>query len=356
MCRPERAGAFPVPCRPCALLLILVCLLFAGCLDFAQDKEKKAAVSTQEVQTQTSANAEPAPAATPSAKPEERVVSVYALSTPLPPASPEELDLAQRQVDYANRADKGLTSLCGRYPLLIMMGVQEYRDSYTTLSFGREAPAATCLARAITPPKGLFSAEDSEALRTHIATMDRQRESMRRNYASLRAYVKDTSIVDDGKKGRQLTGQIEKSYLAYAAALEAYKTLLDARAAQAQDVILRDHPLRDHVQLATDMVSILRRVADGLEVTDPDPASLDEPIARLRADITRAERLPFPIAGATEMYYRNFLKDARSLLALLLRGQLESFHPDVRTALNSQWASCRQKYNAFVDALAGERG
>lgn len=343
MCRHGRPGALP---GPVALLVLCLCLVLAGCLDFGQDKDKKAAEDAQET-VQTEAPAAP--------EPEEKVLSVYALSAPLPPASPEEIDLAQRQIDYANSADKGLTSLCGRYPLLIMMGVQEYRDTYTTLSFGKEVPAATCLAKAITPPKGIFSDEDREVLRYHIVTMDRQRESMRKDYASLRAYVKDTSIVDDGKRGRQLVQQIEKSYQAYAAALEAYKTLLDARAAQAQDTILRDHPLRDHVQLAADMVSILRRVADGLEVTDPDPASLEEPVARLRADITRAERLPFPIAGATEMHYRNFLKDVRSLLALVLRGQLESFHHDVRTALNTQWSSCRQKYNAFVDALAQGR-
>lgn len=340
MCSVMRAGrGFPV----LALVLCLLVAFSAGCREEAGEKKEAAGAGQVE-------KAVPL-AQKPEAKPEEKV-TVYALSAPEPPASAEELDLAQRRIDYVNRADRHLASLCGRYPQLIMLGVEEYRNSYTTLGFGREEPSATCMARTLAPPSGLFDKEESRQIEKHLAAMDRQRESMDRDYEKLRAYVKDTSIVDDGKLGRKLVGQIEKSFRAYAQELEGFRSMLDSRASQAQDTLLRDHPLRDHVRLAMDMVSIVRRIADGLEVTEPDPKSLDKPIARLRADIDRAERLPFAVPGATEMYYRHFLKDARGLLALLLRGQIESFHAEVRSALNAQWSQCRQNYNAFVDALA----
>ena len=337
MCSNEAAGRGNT-----LLVLLALCLLlalFSGCREESGEEKKPEAVKTVQappVEEQKS----------------EEKVAVYALSAPLPPASAEELAVAQRRVDYANIADRELSSLCGRYPQLIMLGVEEYRNSYTTLGFGKDKPSATCMAYAIAPARGVFEPEETAELKRLLAEMDRLRQDMDRDYESLREYVKDTSIVDDGRLGRKLAAQIEKSYRTYAQSLEKYRSMVESRAAQAQDTILRDHPLRDHVRLATDMVSILRRIADGLEVTDPDPASLDEPIARLREDITRAERLPFPVPGATEMHYRHFLKDARGLLALLLRGQIESFHTEVRTSLNAQWSSCRKKYNAFVDALA----
>lgn len=335
------------------LALCLLLALFAGCRDKTEEEKSPKAEKGVEAPLVEEQKPRAQPQAQPQSQlgPEERG-TVYALSEPLPPASAEELALAQRRVDYANIADRELSSLCGRYPQLIMLGVEEYRNSYTTLGFGKDKPSATCMAYGIAPARGVFDPEETAELKRLLAEMDRLRQDMDRDYESLRSYVKDTSIVDDGRLGSRLAGQIEKNYRAYAQSQEKYRSIVESRAAEAQDTILRDHPLRDHVRMAADMMSILRRIADGLEVSDPDPASLDKPIARLREDITRAERLPFPVPGATEMHYRHFLKDARGLLALLMRGQLESFHVQVRTSLNAQWSSCRQKYNAFVDALA----
>ena len=56
--------------------------------------------------------------------------------------------------------------------------------------------------------------------------------------------------------------------------------------------------------------------------------------------------------GEPEMYYRQFLKGARAMLAIFRRGQLESFHEGVRQSLNEEWNACKGRYNAFVDALA----
>ena len=284
-------------------------------------------------------------------------VRVYALSEPLPAASPEELARAQAIVDYANRSGRVLGSLCGGYPFLIMTGVAEYRQNYVTLSFGIDPPSAQCARKELDPPKNVFGSEtgdkDIEAeLEKALQQMDRQRESMRKDYEKLRDYVADTSIVDDGVLGRRLCTSIEKAYRAYAEALERFQSRVDNEAARAQDTMLRDHPLRDHVRLVMKMVSLIRRQADRLAVSEPDPASLEEPIRELSEDIDLAEHLPFPMPGEPEMYYRQFLKGARAMLAIFRRGQLESFHEGVRQSLNEEWNACKGRYNAFVDALA----
>lgn len=319
------------------LLCLGLCGL-GGCFDGDEPSSERSANATAAKEAPAPAPAQP--------------VRVYALSDPLPPASPEEAAKAQAVVDYVNRVGRELTGLCGRYPALIMLGVEEYRNTYGTLDFGTDAPSATCAARGLSPKKGVLGEEDEKKAEEALTAMDRLRGSMRADYEALRRYVANPDIVDDGRKGRALVASIEKSWKAYGAAMEDLHTLLDARAGEAQATLLRGHPLRDHVLLAGEVVGIFRRQADRLALGDPDPGSLDAPLKTLEEDITRGERLPFPVAGEPEMHYRTFLKDARAMTEILKRGQLESFHRKVRDELNARWVECRAHYNAFVDALA----
>lgn len=286
---------------------------------------------------------------------EGEVLRVYALSEPGPAPSAEELAHAQRVVDYANLADKAFNGLCGRYVDFFKLGLAEYALTFSTLSFGVDKPSATCLKKALAPSRDLLPEEERAKIVKDLETMDALREGMHKDYESLRAYVRDVEVVDDGKKGKAIVGKIEKALSGYADALESYQALVDKAAAEAQDVMLRDHPLRDHVRLATHMISIFRKIAERIALHDPDPGWLDEPFAKLDEEIGTAERLPFPVAGVVEMHYRQFLKAARNLLAVMREGQLESFHPEVRQGINAQWNACRVEYNAFVDALATPR-
>lgn len=283
---------------------------------------------------------------------DEGEVRVYALSEPGPTPTAEELAHAQRVVDYANLADRTFTELCGRYPDFFKLGAAEYRRTYSTLSFGVNRPGASCLKKALEPAEDLLPAEERERVVKALELMDALREDMHKDYEALRAYVKDVDLVDDGKKGQELLGRIERALGQYADALEACQGLVDRAAAEAQDVMLRDHPLRDHVYLATDMIAVFRKIAERIALHDPDPGWLDEPFARLDEEMDRAERIPSPMAGVVEMHYRQFLKAARNLLAVMREGQLESFHPEIRQGINAQWNACRAEYNAFVDALA----
>ena len=281
-----------------------------------------------------------------------RKVRVWVLSEPGPAPSPEELAKAQRMVDYANLADRTMAGLCGRYTDFFKLGLAEYASSFSTLGFGVDKPRAGCLTRALSPSDDLFPDGERARAVKDLETMDALREEMSREYEALRAYVKDGELVDDGKRGRQLVQRIETLLAQYADSLEDYLALVDRAAAEAQDVMLTAHPLRDHVRLATDMVSVIRKVAERIALHDPDPGWLDVPMANLDEEIERAWRLPFPVAGEVEMHYRQFLKAARGLADLMRQGQLESFHPEVRKAMNERWSVCLAEYNAFVDALA----
>ena len=279
-------------------------------------------------------------------------VRVWALSEPGPAPAPEELAKAQRMVDYANLADRTMAGLCGRYTDFFKLGLAEYASSFSTLGFGVDKPQASCLKKALSPSGDLFPDEERARAVKDLETMDALREEMSKEYEALRAYVKDGDLVDDGKKGRQHVKRIETLLAQYADSLEDYQALVDGAAAEAQDVMLKEHPLRDHVRLATDIVSVIRKVAERIALRDPDPGWLDVPMANLDEEIELAWRLPFPVAGETEMHYRQFLKAARGLVELMRQGQIESFRPEVRQAMNERWSVCLAEYNAFVDALA----
>ena len=151
------------------VLILALCLLFAlfaGCRDKTEEEKSPKAEKGVEAPLVEEQKPRAQPQAQPQSQlgPEERV-TVYALSEPLPPASAEELALAQRRVDYANIADRELSSLCGRYPQLNMLGVEEYRNSYTTLGFGKDKPSATCMAYGIVPARGVFDPEETAELK-----------------------------------------------------------------------------------------------------------------------------------------------------------------------------------------------
>ncbi len=276
----------------------------------------------------------------------EKASAVYALSEPLPPASGAEREAALKIVDYANAADQVLGGLCGVYPERLLDGVETYAEDYVLPKAGRE-PAADCARKALTPPAGLFG--DEKELRERLEEIDAGRVAMGRLYSRLGAYAADKTIVDDGRLGRELSGEFRESHRRFTAAREAFLTRVRKAGNEAQEVLLRGHPLHDHVLLAAELAGRVERLTTGRTL---DAAALDSLVNGLEEGLTRAERLPFPLPGEIEMHYRHFLRKARAVLAQCRRGREETFHSLVRRDLNEAWEACRAEYNAFVDAVA----
>ncbi len=334
----KKAGSRVLFCLLLSLLVLSLALF--GC---KSDKEEEA-----KPQNASSEKADKGSAAKDAQKGD---VKSYALSEPQAPASEEERDHAAQVVEYANNADGFFSKQsCAQEPARIMAGVLLYKQEYTAIVIGDKQPEA-CLRKGLGVPDGLFSEEDAKTINTTLEKMDRQRTSMRSVYDKLCEYIQDPEIVDNGAKGASYTKKIGEYMVGYAKNVTEYRKVVQKAALDAQAVLLKGHPLHDHVLLAMDIASIIRSQAEVIALSEPDPAELDAPLASLEEKITTADRLPFPMAGAPEMYYRHFLKEAAGMAALFRTGQKEAFHTKVREDLNKGWADCQKQYNLFVDEI-----
>ena len=327
----------------CLLCALVLCLGFAGC---KKDEEKG---SGQEASV-----AGPAGKAdgTKAAEKAEGQLKSYALSEPEKPASEEDQDRAMRLVEYANQSDKAFATPCGQEPAHIMAGVLLYKQEFDAF-YLKDRQGESCLRKQLAVPKDVFSDEDTKSLSDSLEKMDEQRTAMRKEYDKLCAYIADPEIVDNGAKGNALTDQIGRHMKSYAEAVIAYRKVLEKASLDAQNVLLKGHPLKDHVLIALDIANLIHKEAEAISLSEPDPEKMDAPLAELEEKITTADRLPFPIAGTPEMHYRHFLKEAAKMAALFRTGQKESFHKKIRTDLNAGWEECSRQYNQFVDAVNG---
>ncbi len=275
----------------------------------------------------------------------------YALSEPGSPATPEERARAVRVIEYANSLDEILSGPCSQDPARVLAGIMLYDREYDVFLLSGKAAPADCLRKALQPPDDVFSAESVDAINMSLTDMDNARAAMRKDYEELCVYVADTAIVDNGVRGEKLTHRIREQLMNYVDASQRFHAAVDREAGAAQDTLLRDHPLRDHVACAMAISAAIRQQAEVIGLSEPDPALLDKPLADLDEKILTAGRLPFPIPGVVEMHYRHYLKEARNVVASMRKGQTEAFHPGVRAEINQAWQACAREYNLFVDAV-----
>lgn len=330
-------GFFALP------LLFVILALAGGCRD---DGEQKPG-SGQEPAAQAESSF-PARQDQPAGE-----TKVYPLTLPGQEASPAERKSAQEAVDYANAAGSVIVDgVCGRYPMHIMRMVEEYRTLFEADRIAGPAPAPGCAAKGVSaPPAAMFGEKNAAAMADDLKAMDSASQSMQEKYRDLQAYVRDRKLKDDGQKGDQLSGDISDAYKKFQAARGHFLEIMDAKAEDAQDVLLRGSPLRAQVRMARRIFGDFRKCAEFITAGEPDQNAMAGLVDRAAADITTAENLPFPVSGEAEMTYRAYLKEARAVEAAFRRGISESFHAPVRTAINTAWQQCGDGYNRFVDAM-----
>ena len=327
--------------RLCFLLGFFLCLAGLGGCDEGREDGRTGAVSGQ-------GSAGTAGTASPSAA--GGGTRVYPLSQPGPEPAPEEREHAEAVVEFANEAGAVVADgLCGRYPLLVMREVQAYRRGYAARHLAVEAPRAGCAAAGVPEPQETVLGSDAESLRADLKAMDGKRASMQAAYAALERYAADRSAIDEGKKGAELAASLEADYEAFARAREHFIAVVNAKAEEAQGVLLRAHPLKAQVLLARRLFEGFRNGADAVGSGEPDAKIMAGILDSIAADLDQAEHLPFPMAGETEMAYRCFLKSARAVLDAFRKGVSASYSQDVRKGINEAWTQCRAQYNVFVD-------
>ena len=331
-----------------ALSALIACLVFVGgCRDDSQQKgTSEQAASEQQEQTQARGEE-------PAAKTASGSAEVYPLTQPGPEATPEEQASAQEAVTYANTAGSVIVDgVCGRYPMQIMRMVEEYKTLFAADRIAGPEPAQDCAVKGVPAPEAaMFGEENAASMSADLKTMDQASRSMQEKYRQLQSYVQDRKIRDDGQKGDQLSGEITASYALFRDARRHFLKIMNAKAEEAQDTLLRSSPLRAQVRMARRIFEDFRQCAEFISAGEPDQNAMAALVDKAAADITTAENLPFPVAGVVEMSYRTYLKGARAVEAAFRRGISESFHAPVRVAINTAWQECGAEYNSFVDAM-----
>ena len=278
---------------------------------------------------------------------------VYPLSQPGSEPTSEERRQAEAVVEFANEAGAVVADgLCGRYPLLVMREVQAYRRDFTARHLAVEAPQAGCAAAGVPESQIAVLGNDAELLRADLKVMDEKRVAMQVAYAALERYVADRTAMDEGKRGVELVASLEADYEAFAKARDHFIIEVNAKADEAQSVLLRAHPLKVQVMLARRVFEGFRKAADAVGLGESDVKLMAGILEGIASDLDNAEHLPFPIAGEVEMAYRHYLKSARAVLDSFRQGVSASYTQNVRKGINEAWTQCRAKYNGFVDAVS----
>ena len=330
------------------LFCLWLALMLTACGSDDRDAPEKSAGESMGAAPATAQPASPS-----SAPGEVETASAVADALPPPPVTPEEKARADRVVDFYNTAAASLSDGWYALPDALLNNARAYLEDWRLASRPAARGTRGEAARALAPATGLFTAEEEARLAQRVREMDKALDAMLADYRALSRYVKDDSIMDDGLLGKKLTESLAASHAVFMTARGAYLDIVEARAARAEDVLLRDHPLQRQIAAAEKIFSIFRKAAGLLGPEKPDREALETLRRELESVLARAGRPPFPASPELERSYRAFLKEAALFPQGLARGLAEGFYSPLRRKLNGIAARSRNAYNGFARAANG---
>ncbi|WP_298030303.1 hypothetical protein [uncultured Desulfovibrio sp.] len=328
-------------------LLCGICLglILTACGSDDEDKDKAGKIAGESTPVTPAAEPSASPCPTPGA-----VETDPPPSASLPPATPEEKAQADRMVDFYNTAAATLSGGWYGLPDVLLNNVRAYLGDWRLAARPAVRGARGDAAHGLAPAKGLFPAEVEAQLAQWVRDMDNALDAILADYKALDRYVKDDSIIDDGAMGRKLAKSLGASHAVFIAARDSYLKIVKARAAQAEEVLLRGHPLQRQIVAAEETFSLFRKAAGLLGPEKLDKEALEKLRQRLESVLAKAGRPPFPASPELERNYRAFLKEAALFPQGLARGLAEGFYSPLRRDLNNIAARSRDAYNAFARA------
>lgn len=265
-------------------------------------------------------------------------------AAPNPPALDRETEMRLAgQLDFANRALEALAR--GRYGLASAL----HANSRLYLHTWRLAPRPNKGANTdIAVPAGLFEEADRKKLNSLRDQMDKSLDRLLGHYASLERYVRDRSIQDDGKLGRELAAKIDSAHTEFIGARRSWLEIVQKRAAEAEAALLAGHPLQRQIIASQAIFAQFREVASLLATGSPERTLLAATRNNIAALLANAEKPPFPARPGLERIFRAFLKQVGIYQAALGRGIDEGFHAIQRRELNQAQLECQKAYNEFA--------
>lgn len=352
-----------MPCgflRRLALLLALLSALALAACD-AGDSEKKPAASAAEspaaAEADTPAGAENgAVAASPQAgasarenAPRSYLPRQWREMRDEPPAAAEELRWANACLEYANAMTEWMLSKEAGYALWLYVSADHYIRN-AALPRLTDRPAAFARAAALRPPAD-WPEQSATAIREALAQMDAAVDKEREIYSALTEYALDDTIVDEGKKGRELLQAISVQWNDYEDARLRIAREVESEARAAEAVTLKGHPLRPQILTVRLFFRRMRDARALLGEREADAQSMRAWHAELQGILDEAAFLPFAVPGESERLWRAFLRTARKFPDAVAVGLSQGFHPSVRKALNAAYMEAEKSYNAFAASV-----
>lgn len=265
----------------------------------------------------------------------------------------EQRERADRALQFSNLATGVLTDGYYALPDALYDNLNYYLDTWRLPKRPR-AHGAERAKKSMRPPEGIFNEKEEAALTAAFQEMDQALGLMLKDYGSLEHYVADDSIRDNGKEGKRLGKKIAESHSRFMKARKTWLEMVDARAEEAQALLLREHPLERQIIDAGKMFAIFREINALVVLENPDRAALSALRQNLDHVLADAKKPPFPAAPQLEREYRAYLKTVDKYLSSLDAGLAEGFFTPQKKNLTTDVVNCHKAYNSFAK-MANQR-
>lgn len=286
--------------------------------------------------------------APPSADSSEKAIPDSAISSQqTPPPGAAERQEADHVLQFTNRATGILTEGYYRLPDVLQDNVNYYLKTWQLAKLPRISGAKRA-AGALVPPHGIFGDAETRDLENSLKDMDKALAAMLGHYGDLEKYVSNPEIRDNGKQGKQIAEKIREEHSRFLKGRNAWLGLLDARAAEAQKILLSEHPLERQILASEGMFVIFREAAAQLALDKPDRAALQALAVRLKELAGQAAKPPFPADPLLEKEFRSFLKKVDKYIQSVDAALMEGFFSPQKKEINNAMISCRNAYNIFA--------
>lgn len=261
----------------------------------------------------------------------------------------EEQREASRIISFSNQARDILNNGIYKTAEILRTNALYYRENWT-LPKRPKLPAKYSTDPRLKARDGIFTEGEEKQLTMSLEEMDKALNGILSSYKKLENYINDSSIIDDGKKGLELSEKLLQSHILYANARKSYMEVLEAKAEKAEASLLYGHALQRQILAAKNIFAQMREIEELAAFKSNKREELKALRQNLSSIIEEAGKPPFQASPSLERLYRAFLKEAQKYCQILSRGIMEGFHNVQKRELKAAEIKCRNTYNEFVNA------
>ena len=245
-----------------------------------------------------------------------------------------------KMVEYANKVEgkiKGTTTMLFATPIMPSVG----RDAKLTDAFGK----------------------DKEAFEKMFADLEAKYKLIADKYETLKAYMAAEDYKDDkGAKAAALRDEINAESKSYFELNDAFHAKLRPVAEAAENIILKDHPLKEYIigskKVLSEADELVEQIYNQYEAQQYDTAVLQAGYDKLEKALKENEAREFKVSDAQYEYkksgYQNFNKSIESYLGTIRKEMRDAASSKKFTdaqigSIESAYKSVISNYNSFVD-------